>query len=289
MLLRAVILLILFTICLVSVPSTPPVDRRSAKQVELPSDATPTAQLHLTTVQFAKLMQADPLAALDTSIATYERDIQTLRGVFQKQERIRGKLNPMEVIRFSLREEPFAVAMFWEQGAGTAAATIFARGENEGSMLVWVRKLFVQSVNPRGVIPRGSARYSIEGFGLKQSTERTLKAWREQHQLGRLQVEYLGEKTVPETGNRRCFVMKRYCSTPEIDAYAAGESDAVTEANEADAFSTVTVYIDCETRLQLGTELHRADGELAGAYWFRDLEPNPQFTAETFTRAAFKR
>jgi hypothetical protein len=252
----------------------------------------PTTTVDLATLSeagFRQLLENDPIAALEVSIASYESTVRTLRGIFQKQERIRGKLNPVEVIRFNLREEPFAVAMHWEQGAGSAAATIFARGENDGAMLVWIRKLFVQSINPRGAIPRNSARYSIEEFGLKQSTERTWKAWREQQKHGQLIVEYLGERTPAETGQRRCFVIKRTCVQPEIDAYIAGEDHAVTAKNEADAFSSVTAYFDCETRLQVGTELHRKDGELAGAYWFRELEVNPSFDADTFTRAAFKR
>ena len=57
-----------------------------------------------------------------------------------------------------------------------------------------------------------------------------------------------------------------------------------------DAFSSVKVMIDAETWLQLGSELRRADGELVGMYYFRDVELNPTFGPDQFNpKAAFQR
>ena len=73
------------------------------------------------------------------------------------------------------------------------------------------------------------------------------------------------------------------------NVYAPGEDSLVTTKNQADAFRSVTIYLHAESWLQLGTELRREDGELAGAYWFREFVPNPKLLANQFTAAAMKK
>jgi hypothetical protein len=251
--------------------------------------STPSNDQLPTDAQWQKLAETNPLAALEASIQRYRRDVQSFTALFCKQERIGGKLRPEETIRVAFRDEPYAVWMMWITGGGTASATVYVRGENEGKMLVQVPVLGARPTDPRGYMPRQSARYSIEEFGLIQSTKRTLNAWKAMNERGELMTEYLGKKAIPQLGGQVCHVIRRHCQTDEIDAYAPGDDNRVTTKNQADGFRSVTIYLQAESWLQLGTELRREDGELAGAYWFCEFVPNPKLPANQFTAAAMKK
>ena len=277
----------LFALVAVCALATPLV--RSLGDFDGTSVPSPSGKLLPAEAQWQKLAEADPLAALEASIQRYRRDVQSFTALFCKQERIGGKLRPEETIRVAFRDEPYAVWMMWITGGGTASATVYARGENEGKMLVQVPVLGARPTDPRGFLPRQSARYSIEEFGLVQSSKRTLAAWKAMSVRGELKTEYLGRKAIPQLDGQVCHVIRRHCPTDEIDAYAPGDDNAVSAKNQTDAFRSVTIYLHAESWLQLGTELRREDGELAGAYWFRELVPNPKLPANQFTAAAMKK
>ncbi len=260
-----------------------------AAPAELPFAPSAAAGIP-TAAEFDHLVRTDPLAAVEAGIRKYQKEVSGFRAVFHKRERIGGKLRDAEVIRVAYRDEPFAVLMKWEQGGGMADATLYAQGENAGQMQVKLARIgLVKSVDPRSAMPRSSARYTIEEFGLVQSMKRTHRAWTEAQAGGQLKYEFVGRRAVAELGGRECYVLKRFCPVDEIDAYASGEPEEVTDKNRADSFRTVTLYLDCQTWLQVGTELHRADGEPVGSYFFRDVELNPAFDKGTFTAAGLKK
>jgi hypothetical protein len=284
MLSRSFTLLAVAAVCLSAAPHPRAISRVVAVEPEridltkaLPSDT-----------EFEALVRADPVAALDAAVRRYHREVKGFRATFHKQERIGGKLREPEVIRVAFRDEPFSVLMLWEQGGGLGQGTLYVRGENGGQMKVWVSRLFTKSVDPRGSMPRDSARYGIEGFGLGQSTRRAFAAWEGAKERGELRAEYLGRRVVPDLG-RECHVVKRTCPADEIDGFTDDVKEAVTDKNRPDSFRTVTLYLDCETWLQIGTEQHRSDGELVARYFFRDVQLNPPFDKGTFTTASFKR
>jgi hypothetical protein len=237
---------------------------------------------------FALLVRTEPLRALDLAIQRYQMEVKGFQATFQKQERIGGKLGSQEIIRVLFRNEPFSVLMKWEAGAGLADGTLYVVGENAGQMEVRTRIGITKSVDPRSSIPRSSARYTIEEFGLVESMKRTQRAWIQAKTEGRFQVEYLGKSAIPELNGRECHVIRRTCPTDSIDPFVAGEKTVVSDQNRSDAFRTVTIYLDCETWLQVGSVLHRNDGQLAGAYFFRDVQLNPVFQAGAFAKSALK-
>src|ERR1700757_2375647 len=102
--------------------------------------------------------------------------------------------------------------------------------------------------------------------------ERTLASWEAAQKKDELHIEQLGEVKVTETGDRACLGLKRV-------KYARAENDGVMG---------MTLYVDKETWLLVGTVLVDGDGELIGAYYFRDLKLNPKFQDEQFTEAALK-
>ncbi len=76
---------------------------------------------------------------------------------------------------------------------------------------------------------------------------------------------------VKEAGDRVCWKLKR------TDYKAPEDIDGVTD---------MTLYVDKETWLQVGSTLKGADGQLLGEYFFRDIELNLDFKPDTFTREA---
>lgn len=239
--------------------------------------------------QFAEQLRTDPIAALQASIAAYDDLAHGFTAEFRKRERMGGKLVDEEIIRVAVRDDPHSVLMLWKQGGGAGQGTLYVKGQNDGQMKVWMLRTFVKSVEPQGTIPKASARYTIEEFGIEQSTKRTFLAWSAVKKVGELKYEYLGRKAMAEAGGRECFVLKRTCSADQIDPFVTGGSAVeVTDKNRRDSFRTVTVYLDCETRLQVGTEQHRHDGELTASYWFRDVNLKPEFDADTFTTKSFR-
>ena len=263
-----------------------PVNRSASALDDVP---IPTSASGVSEDRFADQLRTDPLAALQSSVAAYQESTRGFTADFRKRERTGGTLGGEEVIAVSVADDPHSVLMVWRQGGGAGQGTLYVKGQNGGKMKVWMFRKLIQDVDPQGFLPKQSARYTIEEFGIEQSTRKTLKAWTEAKEAGELQYEYLGRKAVPEAGGRECFVLKRTCPADQIDPFVSGGPKVdVTDKNRRDSFRTVTVYLDCDTRLQVGTEQHRHDGELTASYWFRDVKLNPTFDADTFTTKSFR-
>ena len=283
------------SICLCASPAVPLPSTAPPDDPELTFDSAPLPS----DAEFARAARTDPirmlnLAAKRYKIAKPEGEKPPIAGytaTFHKRERIGGELHPQEVIRVAYREEPYAVRMIWEQGSRKQVlGTIFATDQNDGKMLVWHRLLGVLPLDPKGSGPRSSARYTLEEFGFYFSTKRALRAWTQARAQGSLTWAYVGTRNVPEAGGRACHIVKRTCAVDEIDAFAAGEpSPRITDSNRADSVRTVTLYFDAKTWLQVGSELHRADGEPVGSYFYRDVVLNPSMPPATFTRASLRK
>jgi hypothetical protein len=221
----------------------------------------------------------DPLAFLEKGLERYrDKGIQGYTAILRKQERINGRLQPSEDIEVFFREQPHSALLRWKKGQRKAKSALYVEGQNDGKMLAQpagVGGLFVKVVSrdPEGADAKESGRYTLKEFGIKKGTERVLKAWKAAKEKGTLQVEYLGVREVREAGNRLCYTLRRTCQKPEEDD-----------------ISQVTVYIDKETWLQVGTVLKQADGvTLVGEYMFKDIQLNPKFKADQFDASALTR
>ena len=284
-------------ICFCSSPAVPVGGTVIPAEPELKFDAAPLPSNEA----FAEAARTDPLDMLRLAAKRYkiskpEGDKEVIAGYtasFLKQERIGDTLHPQEVIRVRFRESPYAVLMLWEQGSrNMAEGTLYAAGENNGKMLVWLPKLFgrITEVDPRSRLPRGSARYTIEEFGFFHSAKRALTVWTAAEARGALQWKFLGTRNVAEADERECHIVQRTCAVDEIDPFAAGEANPrIGDANRADSFRTITLYFDTLTWLQLGAELHRSDGALVGSYFYRNVVLNPVLPPETFTRGSLRK
>jgi hypothetical protein len=222
------------------------------------------------------LARTDPIAFLENCLRRYNREVQGYRVTLEKQERVDGVFLPREVLEADFREHPFSVLLRWDKGKGRAERVLYVRGENDDKMLVLpsglARLVGILRRDPNGPEARKAGRYPITEFGIKVGTERTLAAWVKARREHALHVAYLGERPVPEAGDRTCYVLRR-------TRYLRPEEGGVTEA---------TLYIDKETWLQVGSVLRGAGGELIGTYYFRNIQLNPNFPPGTFSAAALK-
>lgn len=214
----------------------------------------------------AGLAQSDPVKLLEQSLARYDENIKNYACTLVKQERIKGKLHPQETIKAWFQGEPYSVMMHWKEGADIADVSLYVKGENDGKMCVRLKRFKITAkTTTDSNDAKATSRYLITEFGLRCGTDRTYKAWKALEEKGiKLKYEYLGVKKIDETGGRMCHVVKRYCDPPE--------DDGMTE---------ITVYIDAETALQVGTVLKDKEGVI-GSYFFKDIEINPKFDENQF-------
>jgi Protein of unknown function (DUF1571) len=222
--------------------------------------------------------QTAPVAFLEESIQRYQRDVSGFTLTMQKQEFIGGQLQKKEIVKAAFRDEPHSVYMEWIEGARKAERVLYVEDENEGKMLArptpLLRKLAGDIVarDVDSADARSSGRLTMNEFGLKKAMLRTLTSWQAAASHGTLHIDYQGEQSPKETGGRPCYVLRR-------TQYAHPEADGVTE---------LTIYVDKETLLQVGSIATGEGGKIIGEYYFRDIVLNPEFAPGQFTRAALK-
>lgn len=294
MLVRYAATIAVATVCLAAAPvGTAPLGVRPGPDA---ADPVVGPDGPLSTSEFDALAKSDPVAFLDACVRHYRENYRGFTAVLHKQERVAGTLNDPERVRIAVRDNPFAVRMVWEAGARSVAGypvegVLYAAGVNDGRMIVWRPRAFVKfwPTSPTGADARAASRYAVTEAGVAQATQRTLKAWGDAKRRGILKCESLGAKPVPELGGRVCHVLRRTCDPADVDPFLSSEPRPDPARFPADAFRTVTVMIDAETRVQVGSELRRADGELVGSYFFRDVELNPAFASDQFKQAGFRK
>jgi hypothetical protein len=218
-----------------------------------------------------KLPTGDPISFLEMCLKEYDRKVKGYTLTLRKQERVRGELYPLERIAVAYKDAPPSVFFRWIEGERKALRVLWVKGENDDCMLVLPKLKFVGVVKRTLDSPdaKASGRYTIDSFGLRKGMERVLKSWKKTRAAGTVTLEYLGVHRVPETGNRPCYKLEGHYTRPE--------GDGVTD---------VTVYVDRDTLLQVGSVLRGAKGQLIAEYFFRDIRINPTFPPNQFTRAA---
>ncbi len=216
----------------------------------------------------------DPVDFLKECLRRFdERNIAGYEMVMLKQERLGGQLQPSEEIEVRYRTKPHSVVLKWIKGERKATSAMFVEGENNNMLLIHPagiagRLIKVVERDPEGEDAKQSGRYSMREFGLRATMQRTLGGFERAKALGTSKMSYLGVLKVKELNDRLCYAFKRIDAQPQEDG-----------------FSDVTIYIDKETWIQVGTLLKADDGKVIAEYLFRDIKFNPTFKPEQFTRA----
>jgi len=277
--------------------------------------------------EFERLAHEDPVALLGQCLSRYTREVKSgARFTIEKQERIQGKpkhpeMPSIEILDVCVRGDvpdpetkktTIEVLMKWKSGArkvfGIGAeirGTFFsekpkAEGGLDGKTLTWRPEAgrltggpLSEPMDPNIPLAKDLSRYCIRDAGLYRAMLRTHEAWQTRQAAGELKIEYLGKKT-PEKIGRACYVIKRICPRTELDSFEVGgtaTNDPKVVATEG--FTEVTIYVDVERWLQVGTELYRTEPDgtrvLVGTYYFRDVQLNPAIPPDTFTITGLKK
>jgi hypothetical protein len=225
-----------------------------------------------------ELAKTDPISFFRQCLRRYDREVTSYTATLDKTERLNGKLHALEELNISFREHPFSALLVWTKNAGLAKKSLFVKGQNNDKLLILPNGRILSALagvverDADGPEARQSGRYPQSEFGIKIGTERTVASWEAAKTSDSLHITYLGQKKVPENGDRICYVFKRA-------PYDKPEEDGITQA---------TFYVDKATWLQVGSVLRGEEG-LIGEYWFRDIKLNPDFKPETFTRKGLTR
>jgi hypothetical protein len=272
--------------------------------------------------EFDRVAREDPVRMLAEALTRYQREVRgAIHFTLEKQERVQGKPSPpeappVEVIDVWVRGDvpdpetkktAIEVMMKWKSGArklfGFGAeirGSLFSEkpkteGGLDGKAVTWRPEATFSALSspmdPNISIAKQQSRYCIRDAGLYRSMLRTYDAWKARQEAGEFQFEYLGKKPIDKLDGRVCHVIKRLCRSVEVDSFEVGGK--ATGDPKAEGFTEVTLYIDAERWLQLGSELYRTDPDgtrvLVGAYYFRDVQLNPTVPPDTFTIAGLKK
>jgi hypothetical protein len=220
--------------------------------------------------EMERLAKTDPLAFLEKCLLRYEREVKGYRCKLQRQERVQGKLQPSENFDVTFREKPFSVLLEWPNEPRPAKKLLFVQGDNSDKLVVVPTALWSPDLDPKGPIAMARCRYPLTEFGIKKGMDSTRAYWIAAKEAKALNVTYLGVKSPVELGKRPCYCLKR-------SPYAKPEVDGITET---------TFYFDKENWMQVGSVLKGDQGQLIGEYFFYDIELNPEFKADAFSRKA---
>jgi hypothetical protein len=220
-----------------------------------------------------ELAKEKPVEFLERCLSRYEKEVQGYRCIFDKHERVDGKMRPKkEQLLVHFREKPFSVHMEWLKGEDKAIRTLYVDGENDNLLMARVffkfGPIFHKKVDAPDV--KTTSRFPITQFGMYIGAKDTLYHMQAAEKAGTLHVRYEGIIPVKELGNRLCY---KFVRTP----YNPPEGDGVNE---------LTIYIDQVTHMQTGSVLKDSEGKLIAEYFFHDIHLNPTFTEKQFTQKA---
>jgi hypothetical protein len=239
------------------------------------SNQLPNAQ------EMEKLAKDSPVDFLSNCLRKYQRSIKSYHAVFHKQERLSGKLQPSEMIALSFRQEPLSIFMKWKEGTRLSDSVLYVDGDHQEKVRGQLKSLMlvhpaglagrlapVVSKDPDGEEAKQAGRYSVVDCGLEKGALRTWNSWKSAKERDALHVEYQGIVKLHEANDRLCYKLHRF-------NYEKPEEDGITD---------LTIYVDTETWLQIGSELKGEQGKWIARYYFKDLQINPDFKDSTFTR-----
>jgi hypothetical protein len=228
-------------------------------------------------VPLENLLQNQPLAFLEMCLQRYEREVTGYTLTMLKRERVGGKLYPpegFEKIRVHFREKPFSVHFTWLEHAKLAQKLLYVEGKNDNKMLVRPTGRFLGALVVSRAVDSADAKesghYLINEFGVYLAMKRSVVSMRKAQARGTLHLRYDGVVTLHEIGDRPCY---KFVRTP----YEPPEENGVNE---------LTLFVDQETWLQVGSIVKDSNGQLIGEYYFRDIELNPPDSDKQFQRGA---
>jgi hypothetical protein len=221
------------------------------------------------------IFRNDPAKFLQMCLDHYKKTVTGYTCKFYKQERIGSLLNKLEVIDVHFQEKPFSVHFHWLKGGRLASKVLYVEGKNsvtKGELLARPFITFMPIIpsDVEGKDAKSTSRYAMTAFGMYHGSVRTLDGWLKAKAVNSLHIVYHGKKKVVQLGDRECYVFVR----KPIDPPEEGD----------DKLAELTIYVDVQNWLQVGSILRDGKGDLIAEYFFRDVKLNPTFSPKQFTR-----
>ena len=220
--------------------------------------------------RIARLAKTDHIELLNWALENYRRQVRDYRGFLYKQERINGKLKPIEKIAISFMEEPFSLLMQWDKSSGVIDKLLYVEGQNDDKMVVHPTGLlaWIKSVkrDPRSEQARRSSRRTCDQFGFRRTMLSLLEVYRQAEDQGDLAIGYVGPTQI---GGRQCIALERLL--PAKDEYPCGR---------------MVVEFDLEYLLPTSITSYDWQGNLLSRYVYTELQFNTGLTGSAFDTKA---
>ncbi len=232
-----------------------------------------------TALPLAELVRSDPLGLARLGLERYEKQVREYRCVFLKQERLDGKLTPIQEIEVRYRESPLSVYMIWHRNADKAKRALFiddgknvndkgekmARVEPAGA----IARLFVSNIDMpiHGPEARDSSRRFIDEFGFKSTLQLLAKFNKLAADNGALDIKYTGVGVID---GRPTYVIERHLPY-------TGPDGIYPDAK-------MVLHLDQEWLLPLAVYSYADDAgtQLLGSYIYTKIDLNPRFGKDAF-------
>ncbi len=234
-----------------------------------------------TVSRIEKLAKGDHIELLEQCLAKYESSYRDYTCTFTKQERIRGRLQPVQEIDVKHLVSPFSVALVYTKNAPIGDRILYVEGQNDNKMRVrpksgLLRALVGGSVlrEPDGPEAMRHTLRSVNLFGFGRGLRSLIDVYKQAKAGGDLKTEFgdyvmLGADPNNNIEGRKCLVLVRYLPAKK----------------DYPAWKTLT-YIDVEYLLPVCIEGYDWDKKLQCRYIYSDLKFNVGLTGDDFTPQA---
>ena len=238
-----------------------------------------TVRPHDVDPKLLALVKSDPLELVRLGHKRHDREIHDYRCTLIKQERLGGKLSPVQEVEVRFRNAPRAIYMLWRANEGDARRALYKDSpeyvDEDGQKLVRVEpagaiaRLFVTDIFMplHGERARKASRRSLDECGFETLFELMDKYCTEARAADELKLSYIG---LGEVDGRKTFMIERHLPY-------TGEGGKYPDAK-------MILHMDCEWLLPVAVESYADDAgtELLGRYVFTNVELNPGLTEDDF-------
>ena len=225
-----------------------------------------TVPPQVTQVAAAVNPMEEPLRLLAEARKAYQ-DVRDYSCTMIKKERIRGQLQPENVVSMKVRTEPFSVYLRWQQPKTMAGQeACYVAGKNDGKMRVHATGLLGVAgwvtVDPNDERAKKTSNHAITEAGIGNLLARFTRSWEKEKDLNLTRVR-IGEY---DYNKRRCIRVETIHPNNRGNQFVSYRS---------------VLYFDKQTHLPIRVETYdwpsnegSGDGELREVYSYINMKLN---------------
>lgn len=206
----------------------------------------------------------DPHTVIQRMARAYD-GIRDYTALFCKRERLKGKLQPFEVIEFRF-QEPFKVYLAWHEPYKGRVAT-YSEGENNNKILVnpgGMMQFLRLSLDPLGALATRDGHHNILNSGLRNTIQLLMQQYQRARQNGNAQFHFRGSA---EVDGRPAYHLEFIGPDSKAAGYYAHRAE---------------VWVDKDHYLPTRLRIYDWDNQLYEDYEYRRLQLNPGLGPEAF-------